>query len=53
MLALKASTVEACDICGGKLFHVVFVLEKKMYLNVSMLVWYGLKPRGCVRTRAS
>ena len=39
---------EACGIRGGKLFHVVIVLGKKLYLNVglSMFVWYGWKPRG-------
>ena len=49
MLALKVSTIEACGIRGGKLFHVVIVLGKKLYLKVSILVWYGWNPRGCVR----
>ena len=49
MLALKASTVEACGIRGGKLFHVVIVLGKELYSEVSMLVWYGWKRRECVR----
>ena len=38
MLALKASTVESCGIRGGKLFHVIIDLVKKLYLNVSMFV---------------
>ena len=42
MLALKASTVEACGIRCGKLIHVFIVLGKKLYLNVSMLVWFGI-----------
>ena len=46
MLALKASTVESCGICGGKLFHVKIVLEKKLYLYALILVWYGWKARG-------
>ena len=51
MLALKASTVDTCGIRGGKLFLVVIVLGKILYLNGSrpMLVWYGWKPGGCVR----
>ena len=48
MLALKASTLGACGIRGGKLFHVVIVLTKKLYLNISMLVWYGWKSRGLI-----
>ena len=38
MLALKASTVEAYGISGGKLFHVKIVLGKKMYLKALILV---------------
>ena len=53
MLALKASTVEACGIRGGRLFHVKIVLGKKLYLNALILVWYGWKPRGWVRESLS
>ena len=38
MLALKASTVEACGICGGKLFHAKIFLGKKLYLKALILV---------------
>ena len=38
MLALKASTVDACGICGGKLFHIRIVLGKKRYLKALILV---------------
>ena len=49
MLAFKASTVEACGICGGKLFHVKLVLRKQTvfkYIDVG-LVW--LEAQGWVR----
>ena len=36
MLALKSSTVKACGIRGGKLFHVVIVLGKKLYLTLPL-----------------
>ena len=40
-LALKASTVEACGICGGKLFHVKIVLgEKTVFKSIDIgLIW--------------
>ena len=53
MLALRASTVEACGICGGKLFHVKIVLEKKLYLKAFLLVWYCWKLMGWVRESLS
>ena len=46
MLALKASTVTACGICEGKLFHVNIVLGEKLYLKAIILILYGWKPRG-------
>ena len=41
MLALKASTVEACVICGGKLFYAKIVLGETLHLNASYveLIW--------------
>ena len=41
MLALKASTVVACGICGGKLFHVKIVLGKKtVFKSIDIgLIW--------------
>ena len=33
----------------GKLFHVVIVLGKKLYLNESMLAWHDWKHRVCAR----
>ena len=37
MQVLEASTVEACRICRGKLFHVSIVLDKKLYLGAPYL----------------
>ena len=49
MLAFKASTVEACGIWGGKLFHVKIVLgQKTVFKSIDIgLIW--LEPRGWVR----
>ena len=50
LLALKTSNVETCGIRGGKLFHVVVILRKKLYLNVYLHVGLvRLETKGCVR----
>ena len=39
-LAIKASTVEPCGICGEKLFHVKIVLGKNVFkYNDIGLIW--------------